>query len=286
MERFDLNVFLLDARVRLVLVLVIIAILIAIFLTYMEFRVKKKRKKVEIESEEERFIRNFLRKINSLKSSREKLDYLDTTAKSFFNEKFETKINSDYSDLIGQFKKRDDITFFCSSMFDAYYSSEVTDEKVNFLSKIFVEIFRNTQIKKTEPQKPSFLDKLEPFFVGKEDEKKKKGNFEGKIILMREFFNEKFKKISKLFARHKKESLSLNWLENFKDMNKEILVKDANMEGAHNKMLQRALMLKQKEIARKRLKRKVINKRDADKTHARKITEKKGDEKRYLTYSL
>ncbi len=282
MKRYDLSLFL-DARVRVILILVIVAILIAIFLTYMEFRVKKRQEKKEAKSAEDLFIENFLKKINLCKSPREKLDFLDKTAKNFFNKEFGTKTSSDYSDLIEQLKKHKDVPSFCNSMFDAYYSSEIIDSKVNSLSKIFIKIFRNTWRKKSKPQKPSLLDKLEPLFIKQNNNKKK--NLSKKIILIKNFCSGKLKIISKFFIRNKKENLNLNWIKNFKDMNKKLLIKSNNIGGIHDRMLQRALILKQKEIARKKLEKETMKKKKVEKRGTKIVKGRKG-KKRYLTYNL
>lgn len=263
MKGLDLNLFLADARVKLVLGLVVIAVLIAIILTYLELKIKKRKEIVVARSAEDKFVTEFLTTMNSLQSTEEKLNFLDKTAKKFLNENFKTNIRSDYSILAKQLKKQRGIEFFCREMFDAHYSSEINEKKINELSEIFIEIFKSAQEKKTKPQKPSLIDKLEPLFFESEKEKRNKKYFVGKILFVKDFLTEKLAKVTEKLAR-RKENLSVDWSENFKDVNKELLLKNATFSGVNNLELQRALLSKQKEIAQKKLEnisRKKIKKR-------------------------
>lgn len=254
MKGLDLNLFLADIRVKLVLGLVILAILIAIVLTYLEFKIRKRKEIIATKSVEDKFVTNFLKTIDSLQDAEEKLNFLDKTAKKFLSENFGTNVHSDYSLLAKQLKKQKEIAVFCMEMFDAHYSSEVTASKVSDLSRTFIEIFKNIQAKKTKPPKPSIVDKLEPLFFESKEERRNNKNLSEKFLLFQDFLTEKLKKITKIFTFKRKKSLNIDWSENFKDINKEVLLKNASFSGTNNREIERALAYKQKEIAQKKLK--------------------------------
>ncbi|MFA5061236.1 MAG: hypothetical protein WC494_02890 [Candidatus Pacearchaeota archaeon] len=270
MKGVDLNLFLADIRVRLVLGLVVLAILIAIVLTYLEFKIRKRKEVVAVRSAEDKYIIEFLKTIDSLKSTEEKLSFLDKNVKRFLSENFGTGVHSDYSLLARQLKKQKEISSFCIEMFDAHYSSEITFGKVNDLSRTFIEIFKNIQAKKIRPQKKSLIDKLEPLFFESEKEKINKRELLDKILLFKGFLIEKLAKIMRVFTFKRKKSLNVDWSENFKDINKEILLKSAAFSGINNMELEKALISKQKEIAQKKLKESI----------PQKIKKRKGSKKR------
>jgi hypothetical protein len=254
MKGLDLNLFLADIRVKLVLGLIILAILIAIVLTYLEFKIRKRKEVINIKSIEDKFILDFFKTIDSLQSTEDKLNFLDNTAKKFLSETFRTSIHLDYSSLAKQLKKQKEISFFCIEMFNAHYSSEISAEKIKELSRTFIEIFKNIQEKKKKPQKPSIIDKLEPLFFESEKEKEKKKYLIEKFFSFKDFLIEKLGKISKIFTLRKKRILNIDWSENFRDINKETLLKSATFSGINNMEIEKALASKQKEIAQKRLK--------------------------------
>lgn len=256
MKGLDLNLFLADIRVKLVLGLIVLAVLIAIILTYLEFKIRKRKEITVARSAENKFVTDFITIMDSLKSTEEKLSFLDKSVKKFLNETFGTGIHSDYSLLAKQLKKQKGISSFCIEMFDAHYSSEINSKKVDDLSRTFIEIFKNTRAKKIQPQKKSFIDKLEPLFIesGKEERSKKK--FVEKSLILREFLAEKLIRIKRIFNFRKKRNLNVDWSDNFKDINKEILLKGVFFSRINNIGLQRALRSKQEEIAQKKLKEK------------------------------
>ena len=170
----DVTLLLSDVKIQIVLLLVFFAFLIAIILTVLEFKIKRNRE-IKVEKKQKNYFEiKILRFVKSNKTSLEKLDFLNKTAKELFNKEFEMPLKSDLSELAEYFSKinEEKISVFCSAMFNAYYAKEeINTQKVYSLAKEFLQIFRDIEEKKQSQLdnssvglKNSLISKVENFF--------------------------------------------------------------------------------------------------------------------------
>jgi len=156
-----------DGRVKFLLKFVIIAVVVAGILTLIEIRLKRKKDKRLAKVEDESVIEKmtkFLKKDYDLK---EKLDFIDKTAKVYFRDIYGTRVHAGYSELIAYFEKRGrkSEAVFCKEMFATYYSGqELTVDKIISLGRMLV----NVDIKKKNAEElsrvPSFMEKVDRGF--------------------------------------------------------------------------------------------------------------------------
>lgn len=246
----DLIISVSDTKVIIVLSLVLLAVIIAAVLTYFEFRIKKKEEVVEKKTIEDLFITKIKNFINSKKPLNEKLDFLNKASKDFFHKEFKTNMSTDFSELSDHFMKLREqrISIFCKGMFNSYYlNGKFDEEKIQSLTKEFIEIFKYIGLKKTKEDNSDYLS-----------EKKTE-----KIIFPHIMPNHKTsihkpgmethnknesKKVREIIVREY--TPEENWSKNFKDVT--IKSKSKN-DGKLSKKLQNAIALKQKEIKRRHL---------------------------------
>ncbi len=159
-----------DSRIRFLLWFIVVAIIVAIILIFTEINLKRKRERVvaklAIDSPIEK-INHFLK---NNKSPREKLDFVDKTAKRYFKDTYGNNINSNYSELIRYFGKhrRQNEANFCKSMFEAYYSDEeLTNSKVIALGKMLINVETAKWHAEEISMLPTFMDRIERFFKNK-----------------------------------------------------------------------------------------------------------------------
>jgi len=275
-----MNLFLSDIRIQIVLALVVFAVLMAAFLTYLEFRVKKKREKKKINVTKEYFIEKIQKHIRSGKNPREKLDYIDNVSKAYFHKTFKSSVSADFAELTEFFKKikRPDVAMFCKSMFDAYYlSEEVNDALVRSLAENFTEIFRSVEIRKVKQEEHSFLDKIEGLIFSEEKELSKNKVEEFlfvKFEVARDFLAKKLKWFLGIFKFERVDVPERKWEENFKDIEKEFLVKNSAEDNVHRTM-KNSLILKEREIANKKIKK--LREEEKRKIFEMKKSERGGD---------
>jgi hypothetical protein len=263
----EVGLFLSDGRIRIVLALVVAAVLIAIFLTYLEIRVKKGREKKKVNASKNYFIEKLQRRIRSGKTTREKIDYLGHVSKSYFHNKFNSPEIADFSELVEFFqkKKQNDISVFCKSMFDAYYSTDYNDALVHSLAKDFIEIFRNLEIRKVEqsPEEMNFVDKIGKVIFTEDVGEKKSGTsviedfIYEKFVIVKDFIKKKIKGFFGLFSYEIEEdyvSVGRDWAKNFEDIDKEYLIRNTRSDTAHL-TAQDALILKERQILNKKMQR-------------------------------
>ena len=174
-----------DGRVKALLWFVIAAIAVAIILIFVEINLRRQRDKEAarraIESPIDK-INKFLKRNITIK---EKLDFLDKTAKRYFKDNYKLNLNSNYSELIRSFEKHKhkSESDFCKAMFEAYYSHEtLSNEKIISLGKMLIDI----EINKSEQIKSSanktFIDEILSFFRAKNNSFTKKEEIKKDII--------------------------------------------------------------------------------------------------------
>jgi len=152
-----------DSRIRFLLAFVVVAVIIAGVLTFIEIALKKKKVKREEKTAQESFIEKLKRFTRLDKSPKEKLDYLDSTAKNYFKENYGTHANMSYSGLLEDFEKnkRNDFIDFCKGMFGAYYSSkEIDNSKVLSLTNEFILSVKKKERSEEIARVPSNIEKI------------------------------------------------------------------------------------------------------------------------------
>ena len=115
--------------------------------------------------------------LKNKKTPREKLDFIDKTAKKYFKDVYGTSLNLNYFELIQYFEKhrRKNETNFCRAMFRAYYSyEELTDDKVISLGKILIDVEKTKQRAEEISTIPTFIEKFERFLKSKKNFVKEK----------------------------------------------------------------------------------------------------------------
>lgn len=128
-----------------IIITVIACIVLAIILISIELWLRKKDKKVE--GKKAINYLEHLQKLHSLKKSHsEKLEIIDKTTKSFFNEHFQLDEKLNYSELMDQFKQknRTDLIIFCKLMQDTHYAEEkLTEARIDYLTNSLINLIRN-----------------------------------------------------------------------------------------------------------------------------------------------
>ena len=133
-----------DGRVRFLTGFIILAIILAIVLIFFEFSLKKKKM-----LRAKRFldyvpIDNMRKFLEENRTPKEKMDFINKTAKEYFGKTYGISVDASYSLLIERFGKdnMNNEVVFCKEMFDRYYSDkELTDARVAMLGDLFIDIF-------------------------------------------------------------------------------------------------------------------------------------------------
>jgi hypothetical protein len=152
-----------DSRVKFLLAFVVVAVVIAGVLTVIEVSLKKKKARSEARVAKDSFVEKLKRYLHSDKSPKEKLDYLDSVAKTYFKEKYGTSSGASYSVLIEDFEKnkRGEFLVFCRQMFETYYSSkEIDNTKVLSLANEFLSSVKMKEHKEELSRVPSKTEKV------------------------------------------------------------------------------------------------------------------------------
>ena len=156
-----------DSRVQFLLWFIIAALILAGTLVLIEFRLKQKKEKRVAETINELAVEKVRRFLKNDKTSREKLDFIDKTAKEYFKETYGTPLNSGYSTLTEEFEKtqRNNEVTFCKAMFATYYLNKELDEgRVVVLGNLLIGIKTNTKRVDKISQVSSFMEQVSEFF--------------------------------------------------------------------------------------------------------------------------
>ncbi|MFH1521826.1 MAG: hypothetical protein ABIF18_02610 [archaeon] len=156
-----------DSRVQFLLWSVVVAFILAGVLALIEFRLKRERERRAMQNVNELAIEKIWRFLRSDKTLREKLDFIDKTAKTYFKETYGTSLNSSYSVLTEEFEKmrRNNEIVFCKTMFATYYlNKELTESEVIALGNLLISIEKNKESVNKVPQVPSFMERVNWFF--------------------------------------------------------------------------------------------------------------------------
>ncbi len=176
-----------DGRVQFLLWFIIVALILAGTLTLIEFRLKRKKEKRTAETVNELAVEKVRHFLKNDKTPREKLDFIDKTAKEYFKETYGMPLNSGYSTLTEEFEKtqRNNEVAFCKAMFATYYSDKELDEgRVLVLGNLLIGI--ETNMKRTDKisKAPSFMEQVSKFLekrkrivLAKKVDKKEEKNF-------------------------------------------------------------------------------------------------------------
>ncbi len=158
-----------NSRVRFLFGFVIVAIIVAAVLTFIEISLKKKKISLAEKEAEDIPISEMQKFLKSDKIPREKLDFVDKTAKEYFRRIYGTPVSIDYSILIERFEKnsRKEEVVFCKAMFGSYYSDkELTNNRVMMLGSLFVDIVNGKKRLDEIPRSHSVFEKVEGFLSG------------------------------------------------------------------------------------------------------------------------
>ena len=101
------------------------------------------------------------------KTPREKLDFVDKTAKEFFKDAYGLPLNSGYSTLIQEFekKRKKNELAFCKAMFATYYSHKALSEnRAIALGSLLIDIERGKKRADEISRMPGFMERIERFF--------------------------------------------------------------------------------------------------------------------------
>ena len=115
-----------DGRVRFLLGFIIVAVIISVGLILFEIFLRKKKERRAEKSEEDIFADKMRKFLRGDKTAKEKLDFVDKTAKGYFKRVYGMPLNSGYSTLVEEFEKnnRKGEVAFCRAMFVSYYSNK------------------------------------------------------------------------------------------------------------------------------------------------------------------
>ena len=89
-------------------------------------------------------IDNMRKFLEENRTPKEKMDFINKTAKEYFGKTYGISVDASYSLLIERFGKdnMNNEVVFCKEMFDRYYSDkELTDARVAMLGDLFIDIF-------------------------------------------------------------------------------------------------------------------------------------------------
>lgn len=157
-----------DGRVKFLLGFVIVAVILAGILAFIEYRIKKKKVRMVEQKVEETNLEKLKKYMKSDKQPREKLDFVNKTAKEYFKEVYGAPLNSGYSFLIQDFDKhkRKGETEFCRSMFATYYShKELNDERSRALGEMLTDLVVKRERAIESARVPTFFEKIERFMA-------------------------------------------------------------------------------------------------------------------------
>ena len=177
-----------DSRVKFLLVFVVIAITLAVVLTLIELRLKRKKERTTVEVANESSTDKMRKFLKSDKTPREKLDFIDKTAKEYFNEMHGTSLGANYSTLINGLSKRpikdksehpkEDVPkevlsslskneiIFCKTMFATYYSDKkLSNERLNVLANLLINITKHKQGEEKLSEVPPHMKKIDKIFM-------------------------------------------------------------------------------------------------------------------------
>lgn len=174
-----------DSRIKFLLWFVVVAIIVAIVLILIEVNLKRKKERNVSELVNESPIEKMRKSLRYNKDFREKLDFIDKTAKEYFKEVYGTHLNSNYSKLIKEFEKhhRKNEAAFCNAMFEAYYSyDELSNDRIIALGDMLVGIENKKKRAEEISRVPTFMERLLSFF-GKVENIFLKREREGSVIL-------------------------------------------------------------------------------------------------------
>ena len=185
MRWYALVSLMVDSRVKFLLAFVVIAIMFAVVLTLIELRLKRKKEKTTVKVADKSSTDKMRRFLKSNKTPREKLDFIDKTAKEYFNVTYGTSLHVNYSTLINEFTKRDtenknispekeaskktlasvskNEIAFCRTMFATYYSDKaLSNQRLNAIAYLLIDMGK-------QRRKPDDDHKVSPY-VKKVDE--------------------------------------------------------------------------------------------------------------------
>lgn len=137
-----------DGRIKFLLGFVIVAIIVASVLIFIEIRLKKKNEIEYINTIDKSIIEKINKFLKKNKTPKEKLDFIDKSAKEYFKEAYGIPLNSDYSKLINEFGKRNkkDETVFCKKMFSAYYlHKKINSNEVIDFGNLLIDIIKKEE---------------------------------------------------------------------------------------------------------------------------------------------
>ena len=167
MRWYGLVALLSDSRIKFLLLFIFVAIALAGILTYVEAKLRKKSKEALVVVD-----RSGLGKMGRFlkedKTPREKLDFVNRTAKEYFKELYGMSLNSSYSFLIENFKKhgRTNELAFCKAMFSTYYSyKELTDDRAVALGSLLVDVVRSKRKAEEISVVPSADERIKTLFM-------------------------------------------------------------------------------------------------------------------------
>lgn len=205
--RWDALISLLsDGRVQFLLCFVIVAFILAGVLALIEFRLKREKERAAIRIVNELAIGKIRRFLKSDKTPREKLDFIDKSAKEYFKENYKTSLNSSYSALIEEFEKakRNDEIAFCKLMFETYYSSEkLTEKGVVILGNLLIGIEKSQEDVEKVSHVPTPIGQINQFF-----EKRKLAFLKRKAVSEERMFRSaEKKKKTDVLAKQEKEKM-------------------------------------------------------------------------------
>ncbi len=194
-----------DGRIRFLFGFVIVAIIVAIILIFIEVSLKKKKIRIEKMARESTPVDKLRKFLKGDKTAKEKLDFIDKTAKEYFARIYGTHGRDSYSILIAKFEKdnEEEEIGFCKAMFASYYSNEeLINGRVRMLGDLLLDIINKKKRVDVVSKSPSVFEKVGGFFNKYREVVKQRG---------RERINfKRVKKMKKIAAIKKKGLLKIS----------------------------------------------------------------------------
>ena len=240
-----------DERIKFLMWFIFAALIVATILTLIEAILKKKKGGHILKKSNESVIGRMKRFLKHDKTAREKLNFIDKTAKEYFKEVYRTHASSSYSVLIKEFEKnkRESEVAFCKAMLKTYSShKELINNRVIALGGLLIDIDRKkkragkkyvSKIKKKQESKNKRLAKRRDKILRKQ--KKKEDLRINRLKVARINYAQKF------HAEKDKEAVKKNKIQR-------VITKRKVRELIKQQMIQKKVDAKKKIIAAKKAK--------------------------------
>ena len=157
-----------DGRVKFLLEFIIVAIVLAGALIFIELLLIRKKRGKTVKVSGEFRVDKLKKYMDSDKSPREKLNFVNRIAKEYFKENYRTPLNASYSFLIVDFEKnkQEENVAFCKAMFVTnYFQNDLTDEQAKTLANLLMRIIIKKEKAEEVSNIPLFVEKIDRFFV-------------------------------------------------------------------------------------------------------------------------